>query len=308
MKIVILYNNESGSSTLETLLKTLGYDVYLANYTSINSANIAQIGSPFEIPLIIFIPGGYGYKLQGTLARDLCEAGYSVATTMTSNYPSVDDSLEVELGMVKPGYSSYMFTTSNNQYIRTIENDILIETDALVAEKVVQVKDTNNPWNNYIEKIYASDCYVPLAYCYGDYNKYCFGYIPKHTDTGKYFTNAPVFHLGWLFQPGLGYDTGKILTDVINYSIQSLVPPYKIQGYVGDSKNKPLSRTLRIYNQETGALQATFKSDDTGFYSYGLVRNNPIYIVCLPEDFSKNGMIHTNVIPFPVEENNTPDV
>lgn len=301
MRVLIVHNNEAQSSNLiASLLTSVDIRSELIPFHGTSLNVIKSKGTPFEIPLIIFIPGNDAYKSQGELARELSINGYSVATSMSGNYPNSNNSLNVELGMLKPGRSDTMEHNHLNVSFMTTLNTVLHNSEATLENTLVTVKDLSNPWNNYIVSDDASPYYIPLATLSYDNFKYCFGYIPKGTQTDTYITGAPVFHLGWVFV-GLLDKAALVLKDVFEYCLLNTKPPFILKGQVTDSSNRPLSRKIYIYNQRTGALQGFVESDISGFYSFKVLRDDPLFLVCLPDDSTKNGQVHTNIIPTTVE-------
>lgn len=296
MKILVIVAENYPTANFSQLIREAGHTPEVVPYgTSLDS--IVQIGSKFEMPLIIFRHGGSNYKNHGILLRELNKLGYTVATTMTSNYPNINDSANIELGLVKPGYSDSMFNNISCTILKTFENDLLTQSGGTAANTSLQVRNSgSNPWSVYIDSNQVSPFYVPLAVHEGYENRYVFGYLPKQTDTGTYVTEAPVFHMGFMFE-SMEYKSADILKDVINFAILNNLPPYIIKGYVRDNNNQPLQRTLRIYRQSNGALISTVQSDENGFYSYRLITIDPVFIVCFSGIETINGQIYTNIIP-----------
>ena len=218
---------------------------------------------------------------------------------MSTNYPTLSDSMNVELGLTAYGTSDSMYNSSSNKSFITYENTILIEANALQAGNIVQVKNDLNPWNNFIEFNNLSPYYIPLAYT--DSVRVCFGYLPKGTDTGVYVTGAPVFHLGWFFIGMLG-ESATILKDVINYCISVSTHPYFVEGFVKNSNSNPLSRKIACYSTTNNKLIKEVMTDSDGKYSIHLLTNEKVFLVCLPDlNSNKNAQIQYNIVPEKVE-------
>ena len=303
MKILIITSNNYPTANFEDMIRQAGHTPETVNF-GLSLDSIISRGTPFEMPLIIFRHGTSGYNNHGNVLKELNKLGYAVATTMTANYPTLSDSANVVLGLLREGYSDSMFNSPATLTLKTFQNDILINSQGMEEGTLLQVRQSGaNAWSVFIDSNQTSEFYVPLAVHPGYENRYCFGYLPKQTNTGTYITQAPVFHLGFMFE-SMSLKTSDILKDVIDFAILNNLPPYIIKGYVFDSNNQPLQRMLRVYKQSTGSLITTLQSDSSGFYSYRLISSDKVFIVCFSGSDTSNGQIYTNIIPSEVIEGN----
>lgn len=303
MKILIITSDSYPTANFEDMIRQAGHTPEVVNF-GLPLDSITARGTPFEMPLVIFRHGASGYKNHGNVLKELNKLGYAVATTMTSNYPNLTDSANVQLGLLREGYSDSMFNSTSTLTLKTLQNDILINSEGMSAGTLLPVRSSGaNPWSVFIDSNQTSEFYVPLAVHPNFENRYCFGYLPKQTNTGTYVTGAPVFHMGFMFE-NMSLKTPSILKDVIDFAILNNLPPYIVKGYVFDFNKQPLQRTIRIYRQSTGSLITTIQSDSSGFYSYRLISSEKVFIVCFSNSDTANGQIYTNIIPSEVIDGN----
>lgn len=303
MKILIITSDNYPTANFEDMIRQAGHTPETIHF-GVSQESIVSRGTPFEMPLVIFRHGASGYKNHGNVLKELNKLGYAVATTMTSNYPTLTDSANVQLGLLREGYSDTMFNSPATLTLKTLQNDILINSEGTSSGSLLPIRPSDaNYWSVYIDSNQVSEFYIPLAVHPGFENRYCFGYLPKQTNTGTYITGAPVFHMGFMFE-SMSLKTPSILKDVIDFAILNNLPPYIVKGYVFDFNKQPLQRTIRIYRQSTGSLITTVQSDSFGFYSYRLISNEKVFIVCFSDSNTANGQIYTNIIPSEVIDGN----
>lgn len=299
--MILIVGDATPRDTMKNIFQNLGHVV---RELSVNTLQAVQaIGNTFEINLIYIYPSAPSF-FYGNFGVELSQAGYAVAMGMSNNYPSNSNSVAIPLGLLKdiPSYYDYMYSSSDNTQLVTVSNnDFFINSQATVAGTSLVVKTTRNPWNNYISVNQVADYYVPLASPKNHSDKYCLGYIPKGTWTGKYTTGSVVFHLGFLYDEGLTGSTIDILKDVLDYAMLVNNPPYSVNGTVVDLEKNPLQRKIRAYDPSTGRLLKEVTSDVDGKYNFKLVTNTPVYLVYVPEGSEKPD-IHYNVIPQEISE------
>lgn len=87
-------------------------------------------------------------------------------------------------------------------------------------------------------------------------------------------------------------------TTIIKNALEFLtVKKYKIGGSVTTLTKEPLQRNIFVLDQSTMELLTSSKSDENGLYTIHLRDDNPVTVICTPEDANKNALISYNITP-----------
>ena len=108
---------------------------------------------------------------------------------------------------------------------------------------------------------------------------------------------------GFLYTSDVHFENiNSILDDIYNYCDNNISPRFIVEGFISTSKRIPLIRKVTVHKQTNGQLLNSTMSDENGYYKLGLSNDDPVFIVCHPEDSNKKGLIHTYVIPVENED------
>lgn len=89
-----------------------------------------------------------------------------------------------------------------------------------------------------------------------------------------------------------------VATTIVKNVLEFLsIKKYKIGGSVTTLTKEPLQRNIFVLDQATMELITSSRSEENGLYTIHLRDNNPVTVICTPENTDKNALISYNITP-----------
>ena len=296
MKILLIDSPTYASSVvLKPYLSALDAEISVVTYS--DSLDVTSYGKHDELLIImLYIDSNDAVK---KFISNLLTQQYVVIYNLSNAFASsgVDPSYTMKF-FKSTGTSQQLSATT----ITTIENELLVQSNALSANTQLKTTDDGSVYVTKRVLADADSSYVNLANFSDDSTQTALGYFPAgSTVNGLNITGCMIFFGALTWKPG-----GKlkeIISDLYTLvKTKGAKAKYRISGTVGNSKQEPIIRKLRAYQKSSGNLMAETMSATDGTYKLDLSTSDPVYVVCLHDSTdSNNSQIQDDIIPILVE-------
>lgn len=298
-KITLLISGSGTMSGKQTTKYMPRVDRDLVEITTSNLTvdYVKSLGDPSKVPLIHF------YLSQDCDSRvlqvilDLNRLGYIMMFSLNSVEPSSNSkSFLYSLGLT---FQKETWNMNHPISFYTASNTLFQLSGYTSAGLTISYKPSAN---NFGASILKSNLKVPIidiAYTDNSSTSVYFGIFESGTALSDgTISRAPIIFGGFLYTSDVHFENMySILDDIYNYCDNNSNPRFIIEGFISTSKRIPLIRKVTVHRQTNGQLLNRTMSDENGYYKLGLPNDDPVFIVCHPEDSRKRGLIHTYVIP-----------
>lgn len=303
-KITLLISGSGTMSGRQTTKYMPRVDRDLVEITTSNLTvdYVKSLGDPSKVPLIHF------YLSQDCDSRvlqvilELNRLGYIMMFSLNSVEPSSNSkSFLYSLGLT---FQKETWNINHPISFYTASNTLFQSSGYTSAGLTISYKPSGNNFGCSILKSNLKVPIVDIAYTDNSSTSVYFGIFESGTSLiDGTISRAPIIFGGFLYTSDVHFENiNSILDDIYNYCDNNISPRFIVEGFISTSKRIPLIRKVTVHKQTNGQLLNSTMSDENGYYKLGLSNDDPVFIVCHPEDSNKKGLIHTYVIPVENED------
>ena len=259
-----------------SLLRLL--DIELVQLSVISYSSLIGFGNPEQMPLL-FIGNSAGLTSDDLI--QLNKNGYILAFPLSSITP---------INLLTPTTS---FSRGTHSYV---VNEMSIYANEYF--EYMNVPKTTVPVNNSVTSyfLYKHPQLIPILYL-GSVDQVRIGVFEK-LETNSGILPTPVLYCGFLSTVAPNVNSDLILNDIILFAKNFTNPPYNVSGLVLDFNKEPIDRDIAVYSTTTNKLVGKSRSKEDGTYWVGLSKDEPVYVVAIPEE-NNNALIKYNIKPVP---------
>lgn len=290
-KVLIFKEAAVSLATLQTIITNVGYTYQEFLGSSFTVSTVTTIGTPKDIPLII-LPVLNCTSDRLITIKTLNTLGYVICVGNTYNVATTDNSFCKVLGL-----------NTEPNYKKDFPQSLSVPSNSFF-EKSGYLSGTSFPYVNYsydtLLKPSMSVAYTELAYDISNTAFLPMTLFKRGVITSKGFTlSAPVFFCSLLYTLHTSHQAvlQNMFLDIMWYSEINSGSLYKVTGKVMNSDNQPLIRKLNVHTESNGLLAGSGTSEADGTYKISVVKNEPVYVVCLPDEVNKKAQVLNNITP-----------
>lgn len=298
MSKIILSVQQNVNLTAQTpkYMQRTGRELKGVNVANLTVDFVKSLGDPSVVSLIHFYLSTCDSRVIQVIL-ELNRLGYVMMFSLNNVQPtSNSQSFIYSLGLTTQ-IETWNITHPTSFY--TAPNDFFKIAGYTSGGITVTYKPSGNNFGCSILRSTLKQPMTEIAYTNSNADSIYFGIFEVGTMLSDgTVSRAPIIFGGFLYaSENHTENIYDILDDIYIYSDSMAKFKYIVEGYVSTNNHSPLIRKVTAHRQSTGQLVGSTMSDENGSYLLGFSVNEPVFIVCHPEDSSKRGLIHTYVIP-----------
>lgn len=287
---ILIVTDDIGDSSpvnLKNALTALGHTITVVN------KNYSGTIDSFDI---IFTSRLSGYSLSDTLLANAVNAGIPLILDGTrdgspDSFGVLGSSILGYIGLAKNIYADSGFTiVTFNTKVSEYDN---LEKH---SNKAVQIHVNQSSYSWPVRN--PNSDLGPNGIILANNNKDlpAIVYYPSGTTTATGLKlNANIIYMSFIYTSSSFTSAfNAMITDFIEFALIKRV--YKVEGYIKDEQNNPLSRMIGAYSYENGKMLGHDISDNNGKYVIEFGQNEKVLLICYGENYKKSSILE-NITP-----------